>query len=112
MSKQKTDPIPLTPIQQANEQGKARLSSSTSSIEIFKILLKNKGKSLTPVELAGKLGETVTPKNVRNAMQKEGLSKHQNAVIARTISSKVYWLHLTKQTGGRNSYKLTNANVN
>ena len=96
-------------LEQANAEGRKQLSAGTTAEEIFKILLKNKGKSFTPLELASMLGDTVTPKNVRNACQKEQLSKHQNAVIERKINNKKYWIYLSKLTGGKNTYTLRNA---
>lgn len=103
-----TKPNVLMSLEQANQKAKAQFSGGTNANEVFIILLANKGKALSPVELAEKIGETVTPKNVRNAMQKNGLSKHQNAVIEADLNGKRYWIHLTKLTGGRNAYKLTN----
>lgn len=87
---------------QAQAKQQAQMGSNSASLEQIRGHLsakKNRGKYFTPNEIATAIGNGVTDKGVRKAMQKAGLAKGKSAVI----ESGGLWLCLGK-AGNRNGY--------
>jgi len=89
---------------QAQSQANANMDNGSASLEqVHSFLSKkaNKGKYFGPGQIAVGIGEGCTDKSVRKAMQRAGLAKGKNAVIAAPGDKD--WLALHK-AGNRNTY--------
>ena len=107
----KEEKAPKAPtLAEANNKAQASFNNSSSVDEVVAILMANKGKPMTPAEIALKLGDTADKDQIRRIVfQKSlGLSKKRQAVVeyTRLGAKKPNWIWLLKQNG-KNAYACT-----
>ena len=97
---------------QAQASAQANMDNGSASLEQVHSFLSrkaNKGKYFGPGQIAVGIGDGCSDKSVRKAMQRAGLAKGKNAVIAAPGDKD--WLALHK-AGNRNTYCAFPANSN
>ena len=97
---------------QAQQSAQSQMESGSASLDQVHAFLSrkpNKGKYFGPGQIAVGIGDGCTDKSVRKAMQRAGLAKGKNAVIAAPGDKD--WLALHK-AGNRNTYCAFTANTN
>ena len=102
-AKGKAKPLTLEQAQKAAQEQMKTHSASMTQIVGFMSRKKNVGEVFSPAQIAAGIGNGATDRDVRKALQKQGLAGSEGK--SGVIQTGDYFLYLVK-SGNRNQYRL------